>query len=66
METNFANVVEAMTYLEGVDIADHFRINVDGAIAAYLSSGEGSEQTAIIYEGVNGVTVEYLIYHVFA
>lgn len=66
METNFANVADAMVYLEDVDIADHFKTNENRVISAYMASAEGNEPTALIYEGDNGVTVEYLIYHVFA
>ena len=59
METTFTRVGDAMAYLEGEYVADLFNTTEDGDIAAYWSSEEGSIPTAIIYEGVNGVRVEY-------
>lgn len=60
METTFERVGDAMAYLENEGVADQFNTTEGHDIAGYLSSEEpGAEPRAIIYEGINGVSVEY-------
>ena len=61
MKTCFERVGDAMAYLENEGVADTFYTTEGHAIAGWLSNEElwGGEPAAVIYEGANGVTVEY-------
>jgi hypothetical protein len=60
VETKFERVGDAMAYLENENVADVFNTTEGHAIAAYHSAEEpGAAPVATIYEGVDGVTVEY-------